>query len=141
VNQHPIVGFGPSQFYVAYEQVISSASLPDWLVLDLRGVPWAHNIYLEALTERGILGLAVFLFLVVQVHRSLYEGLRRTNGAAHSLNFAIYASFVTFLFAGVFELTLQRIWVANALFIFIGFALWRNSSKTHIGDKTGSDPT
>lgn len=42
---------------------------------------------------------------------------------------------------GIFELTLQRVWVANALFIFIRFALWLNGHKTLIPAKTGSDPT
>lgn len=141
VRQHPIVGFGPSQFYIAYEQVISSASLPDWLVLDPRGVPWAHNIFLEALAERGVLGLGVFVFLLVHIHNRLYASVRQMENAEHSLSFAIYVAFLAFLFAGLFELTLQRIWVANALFIFIGFALWNNSPKTDIPAKTGSDPT
>jgi len=44
-------------------------------------------------------------------------------GKVSQFQFAIYASYAGFLFAGFFELSMQRIWVSNAFFLLAGFAL------------------
>jgi O-antigen ligase len=136
VSQHPVVGYGPSQFYIAYEQVMATTSLPAWIMIDPRTVPWAHNMYLDALVERGVIGLFALLFLVYQIYIRLAERSDRSKGSRHYELFAIYAAFIGFLFAGFFELTIQRIWVANGLFIFIGFA-FMDSAKMESAADTG----
>ncbi|MFC1578950.1 O-antigen ligase family protein [Pseudomonadota bacterium] len=125
---HPIFGFGPAMFYMAYEQTMSTASFPEWMMVDQRTVPWAHNLYLDALVERGLVGFLALLYVVIKVYTPLVRYARDASGRVKQLEFAVYASFIGFLFAGFFELSMQRIWVANAFFMFVGFALFKANS-------------
>lgn len=121
-SEHPLLGLGPSNFEVAYRQGMSNLTLPDWMMIDFRSVPWAHNLYIEALVERGIVGLITLLVLLELIGSRIYRHMSVSKGRLARFYFAVFASFSGFLFAGLFELTLQRIWVANALFIFLGIA-------------------
>jgi O-antigen ligase len=121
-SDHPILGFGPSHFEVAYRLGISSLMLPDWVMVDSRIVPWAHNLYIEAIVERGMLGLIAQLLLFILIFSRIHRHLEVSAKGLKNFYFALSISFGGFMFAGLFEPTLQRIWVANALFVFLGLA-------------------
>jgi O-antigen ligase len=131
-SDHPLLGLGPSNFEVAYRQGISILRLPDWIMIDDRSVPWAHNLYIEALVERGIVGLITLLMLLGLIGSRIYSHMSVSTGRLARFYYAVFASFSGFLFAGLFELTLQRIWVANALFIFLGIAIAPHESTKGI---------
>jgi len=120
---HPVLGFGPSNFEMAYRLGISSLELPKWMAVEPRSIPWAHNIYIEALIERGMLGLAAQTMLFILIFLRLWERAKVTTGQSRSFYLALLISFCGFLFAGLFEPTMQRIWVANTVFVFLGLAL------------------
>jgi O-antigen ligase len=122
-TDHPVLGFGPSNFEMAYRLGISSLELPKWMLVENRAIPWAHNIYIEALIERGVFGLAAQTILFWLIFLRLWEGAKVTAGQSRSFYLALLISFCGFLFAGLFEPTMQRIWVANTLFVFLGLAL------------------
>jgi O-antigen ligase len=115
---HPLLGLGPGQFDLAYLLGQAGTTFPDWIMVDPRGVPWAHNLYLESLVERGALGLVTLLLLLWVIYRSLYRTVQQSSGEKKLIYLAILLAFVAFLFAGFFELTLQRSWVANLLLVF-----------------------
>ena len=123
VDDAPLLGSGPFMFETIYRTGIETVHLPAWVQVESRIVPWAHNLYLEALVERGILGLASLLFLAL----SLYLSYRQRIGPGHSggihFNRAMFVTLCTFLFAGLFELTLQRSWVVTSLFLLIAVYL------------------
>lgn len=121
-TDHPFVGFGPSNFEMAYRLGIASLDLPEWMVVEKRMIPWAHNIFIEALIERGVFGLATQTMLFLLIFLRLRERSRSTSGQARTFYLALLISFCGFLFAGLFEPTMQRIWVANTLFVFLGLA-------------------
>lgn len=117
-DSHPIIGFGPGQFDRAYLLGKASTTFPDWIMVDSRGVPWAHNLYLESLVERGALGLVTLLLLLWVIFSALYRTAKHSSGEIRLMYSAILLAYIAFLFAGLFELTLQRSWVANLLFLF-----------------------
>jgi O-antigen ligase len=121
-SDHPFVGFGPSNFEIAYRLGISSMELPDWILVEDRMIPWAHNIYIEALIERGVFGLTAQLMLFSLIFLGIRERSRTMARESRAFHRALLISFCGFLFAGLFEPTMQRIWVANTLFVFLGLA-------------------
>jgi O-antigen ligase len=121
-KENPLIGLGPSQFEVAYNEVMSNLDPPSWLMVDKRVVPWAHNLYIEALVERGILGLGSLIFLFAFSFSSIKKHLNVKDKKQKNLNLAVFLSFSGFMFSGLLELTLQRIWVANGMFIFLAMA-------------------
>ena len=88
-------------------------------------VPWAHSLYVEALVERGLLGLISLLLLLALVGKRLYQGWISAGKKLDSLQYALLCAYALFLLVGLFESTLQRIWVANVLFMFLGLAWGR----------------
>jgi O-antigen ligase len=121
-SDHPFLGFGPSNFEVAYELGLSELSLPDWVLIDRRRIPWAHNLYIEAVVERGLLGLITLVLLLAVIFFRLRNHARLSNSPVNDIYFFILIAFCGFIFAGAFEPTMQRIWVANSLFVFLGLA-------------------
>jgi O-antigen ligase len=121
-DSHPIIGLGPGQFDRAYLLGTASTTFPDWIMVDSRGMPWAHNLYLESLIERGVLGLVTLLLLLWVIFSSLYRKMKKSSGENRLKYAAIVLAFIAFLFAGIFELTLQRSWVANLLLLFWGLS-------------------
>lgn len=119
---HPLLGFGPSNFEVAYRLGISSMELPDWIMVEPRMVPWAHNIYIEALVERGFIGLTTQLLLFWLIFVRIWQRYKATANKLRAFYFALLVSYSGLLFAGLFEPTMQRIWVSNSIFIFLGLA-------------------
>jgi O-antigen ligase len=101
---------------------MSNLDPPSWLMVDKRVVPWAHNLYIEALVERGILGLGSLIFLFAFSFSSIKKHLNVKDKKQKNLNLAVFLSFSGFMFSGLLELTLQRIWVANGMFIFLAMA-------------------
>ena len=121
-SDHPILGFGPSNFEIAYEIGLQDLSLPDWAVIEPRRVPWAHNLYLEALVERGLLGLITLLLLLGVIFIRMLKHASSAEKCYADFYLFIFIAFCGFVFAGLFEPTIQRIWVANSLFVFLGLA-------------------
>ena len=121
-SDHPILGFGPSNFEIAYDLGLSDLSLPDWAVIETRRVPWAHNLYVEAVVERGLLGLIALVLLLATIFSRLRNHAQLSPNPSTDFHLSVLIAFGGFLFAGLFEPTMQRTWVANSLFIFFGLA-------------------
>lgn len=133
-SDHPILGFGPSNFEIAYELGLTELSVPEWVTMEPRRVPWAHSLYVEALVERGLLGLIALVFLMAVIFLRLGDHAKSSDNPLSSFHFFIFIAFCGFAFAGAFEPTMQRIWVANSLFIFLGLACIRH--KTSASDRS-----
>lgn len=107
----PLLGHGPGAFSVVGAEYVAAAYRPDWAAYDPRQAPWAHNLYLELLAERGLLGAATFLSYLAISGRCAWLAYRRTNdAAARGLAAASLAVILAVLFAGAFELSVIRYW-------------------------------
>jgi len=102
----PILGSGPHTFsYVSADHI---------------KVVWPHNLFLESLSEQGIVGLAALCLLLGS---GLVLGLRtmRHGGPAESrtLTAGAVAALIGFCFAALLELTFLRLWVITVLFTLL----------------------
>ncbi len=122
-DDHPWLGFGPGHFEVPYRLGIAELHLPDWIMIEERMVPWAHNIYLESYLERGVLGLATQGLLFAVLFSMLHRKWQNTSGTDRGRYLAVLLAYCAFLFAGFFELTFQRLWVSNLFFLIVAVAI------------------
>lgn len=112
----PLLGRGPFTLAANYEPTLARLALPAWLPRDPQAtVPWAHNLWLEALGERGLVGLVA---LVLLLGGALRAALRRAAEAttADARRVVPLASLAALLVASFFELTLLHEWVGLAVF-------------------------
>lgn len=110
-KESPILGKGPYTFVDHYLSYIDYA--PMWVDREIAIIPWAHNIYLEQLAERGLVGLGVFLVPLV---------VAWTRGSKQ-----LRASIAAFLAMGIFDLTLLKPWVVGAYWGLVGISTWTPS--------------
>ena len=61
--ENPIFGNGPHIFAGYYADYINSRTFADWIIVDTRNIPWPHNLFLELLSESGILTTLAFICL------------------------------------------------------------------------------
>ena len=114
----PVFGHGPNAFAILGQVHLDSQVLPAWIPQDPRaGIPWAHNLYLELLAERGLLGAASFVCLLAVAWRRVW-GLRKIGGSEEIRTYAasVSASLLGIIAAGLFELTFIRYWFVIMIF-------------------------
>jgi O-antigen ligase len=122
VTEHLLPGFGPGQFEFVYENYMHVTQFPEGFQIDNRHTPWVHNLYIEALIERGAIGFTALLLLLTHMlyrTRSSLESNRPSGNYAQ----AVFVSFAIFLFCGALELTLQRSWVVIFFALYIAYYL------------------
>jgi len=123
--ENPIFGNGPHIFAEYYADYINSRAFADWVIVDTRNIPWPHNLFLELLSESGILTTLAFICLLgytlikLLIFSALDELVQERS--------CLISVFLGFLFAAFFELTLVRIWVL--LFVCLLFGLCHSLIK------------
>jgi O-antigen ligase len=91
-----LVGSGPNTFN--YDPAMIASPVEN----GARMIPWVHNLFLEAWTEQGLLGLVGILAVTII---PLVRSARMENRAMRAF---IFASASTFCLLGLLELTLTR---------------------------------
>lgn len=92
-------------------------AFPEGYIPEARIIPWAHNLVLEMLSERGLAGLASFVFMIGAALASVRRRLREPRVAA------AVSALAGFLGASMVDLTLMKDWVALMLFLLLAL-LW-----------------
>jgi O-antigen ligase len=87
---------------------------------DATTMTWPHNLYLEFLAERGIIGLAALGYLLVCGISAAWHTQRLALSEVRILGAGAFAGFVSFCFAAFLELSLLRQWVVITLFALLG---------------------
>ncbi|MAI80231.1 MAG: hypothetical protein CL917_14880 [Deltaproteobacteria bacterium] len=110
--ESPWVGKGPFVYGDLYHIFLERAELPDGYQPEDAFIPWAHSLYLEALAERGILGLATFLLLSgTALWLAFRTWLRASSDGQKLYAGALVATWLGFLVMGVSDLTFLKDWV------------------------------
>ena len=109
---HPFFGAGPFLFDRLYPSFLEQVDLPSGYQPERGYIPWIHNLYLEALAERGIVGLGALLALVTASARQVLLAARMAKAeSSRNLAVALFAAWSAFLVMGAFDLTFLKDWV------------------------------
>jgi putative inorganic carbon (HCO3(-)) transporter len=135
----PLFGKGVHVFELFYPEYLSHVSLPDGYRPEVGRIPWAHNIYLEFLAERGLAGFIAFAVLVFAAARRLVTAARvSANRRQRLYAAAVSSSLACFLAMGMFDLTFLKDWVSLMFCILVALS-------ARIGDafttEVGQDPS
>jgi O-antigen ligase len=121
---HPLTGVGPFLFGDYYLPIVTRIELPVGYRPETSVVEWAHNLYLEALAERGILGLAGFLTLVGASLTRTIRGVLAEPGEDTPVlipySAAVLSGWLAFLTMGLFDLTFGKDWTWLILWLLVG---------------------
>lgn len=100
-----LVGQGPFLFTDFYLLWLPER-LPFGIVPEVRIIPWAHNLYLEVLAERGLVGFAIFAACIAWTFAKGTPRVRQAMAA--------------FCAMAVFDLTFLKPWCALAFWVLVG---------------------
>jgi O-antigen ligase len=112
----PWWGHGPHTFVQLYRSYLHQMGLP----ISSRVSPWAHNLYLEVLAERGIIGFIALAVLLVYGLVAAWRLQAAATGEAHRLGVGALAGLIGLCGAAAVELTFLRQWVVIVLFMVLG---------------------
>jgi O-antigen ligase len=118
----PLLGHGPHTFADLFGRYRDSTILPAWAPPVRPSHIWAHNLYLELLAERGIVGLMSFVVVIAIARRRLALALRDGDARRRIHAAAVIASLNAFCVAALFESSFLRLWVVIAFFTLAGIA-------------------
>ncbi|MDP2933565.1 MAG: O-antigen ligase family protein, partial [bacterium] len=131
---HPILGVG----YGSFSEYFRSSDIgKEHAIVDpatqVRIPP--HSLWLEALTETGIIGFALYLALMILVLESLYKALRKVQTKKSCLYLvALLAGFVGINFASIFySYNLEFFW----FFLIYAYLV----SQHFLKDEERAEPT
>ncbi len=115
----PLLGNGPAVFFEVNE---ASRTMPrvDGSATPAGGMPWVHNVPLELLAERGVIGALLFVSLCAFIARDLRRGLACPSTRAWSS--AVAASLAAFAAMSLVDLTLLKDWCSICVWLSAGFA-------------------
>lgn len=94
--EHPVTGIGLGNFRESYDPVA---------IAEDPGKVDAHNLYLQFLTETGIVGFAVFLFLAGHILRRNLRNLKRfpLESVGYASSYAALAAMLSVLIHGMVD--------------------------------------
>jgi len=115
----PMLGQGPHTFGDIWRDYLPAG--PNWIAMPVEAgfVPWPHNLYLELLSERGMVAAILFTVLSAQAWLAAWRLTRSKEGNLRLLGCSVSVALMTFFFASLFELTFLRLWVAVIWFVLI----------------------
>jgi len=117
-KESPLLGKGVEAYGELYLPYLRKVSLPTGYAPEVAPILWPHNIYLELLAERGLLGALAFGTLVTAMGVRLRRGLAPDAPAeTRTLAAGFAASLACFLTVGVFDLSFQKDWALLAFFV------------------------
>jgi O-antigen ligase len=113
----PLLGHGPGSFTALYNQYMDQLSTALNFGRDIRHMGWAHNLFMEAAAEKGIIGLAAvmiyFLYLLVAITRKLKVD-------RNDLYVALRRAAALLLLMALTELSLLRVWAIYVMYLLLG---------------------
>ena len=129
--QRPMIGNGPCVFFEIHEASRSTTRPSGWET-PLGGMPWVHNLPLEILCERGMLGFALAAIVALSFVRDLKKSLREKYHRAEA--FALASAAAAFATMSMFDLSLLKDWCALLLWLIAGLAAGFASRATQNSD-------
>jgi O-antigen ligase len=103
IKIHPFLGMGLHTFPINYQSYV----LPGGQFYGTGMLPYAHNIYFHMAAEIGLIGLAVFIWLLVTLIRGCYSAYKKTESSyLKALSLGLLGGIIAFLTHGMLESSL-----------------------------------
>jgi putative inorganic carbon (HCO3(-)) transporter len=119
--ESPLIGKGVHTFREFHLPYLEKIDLPAGIIRDPAAIPWAHNLYLEILAERGVLGMVGFGVPVLAMLVTLKRFLKReASPDSRMAALGLSASLAVFLVLGLFDLTFLKDWVLLVFCVLAG---------------------
>lgn len=124
---NPVLGVGADQFRKRYSETMPGLPKDERVA--------SHNIFLEALANTGIVGLAVMFFLLGSAAwRSLQLVRERSiSGGARLMSLALIAALTAYVIHGLLDYFLWQTGVAFVFFAELGLISWLYQKRDHRG--------
>jgi len=113
-EQHPVLGTGPGDFD---DEIIALQNKGEYIGMDVHNS--AHNIYIQALVDLGVVGLAALLFVVLIMPLRLFFDGNDINKEGRLVGFITVISFAVFGLSESWTLRLPAISVFLVYIIVI----------------------
>lgn len=123
IQEAPLLGSGALAFGPYYAEHIQRTAYPDFIAVDGRDMPWAHNLFLDVAVSFGIPVSALILALLLAV---LWKSLREED----QLGNAVFGSVLLFLLASMVEFTHLRLYTVVLIAVYAGYLLSNPSMDT-----------
>jgi tetratricopeptide (TPR) repeat protein len=123
IREHPVLGFGPGMFSVYFPDY-RPEQLTLYLSPSIHFVENVHNEYLQLASELGLVGLALFVWIVAA---ALFEGLRLCLQKGSALNrlgwlrAALAAAVFGTLAQGMISVNLRQPSTAGLFWLWLGW--------------------
>jgi O-antigen ligase len=118
---HPLFGTGPGNFHINFPKYASQELLSIWpqkqcIIND------AHNEYIQILSETGVIGLGIFIWIVFGFFKYALDMHSKYRGRRQSVLIAgMISGAVALLIQNFFSVDMRFIISAVYLFLIIGF--------------------
>jgi len=119
----PLLGHGSHTYATLYNTYKNKIEIPDWVIVDGRFTPWAHNLYLEILAEQGILGLTSLIVLLIFGFKTAWNTCNSYQKEIKILGLGAFLGLSTISMGAIFELSFIRHWVVIMLFSILGIII------------------
>lgn len=115
---NPILGVGPDQFRDRYTSYIPELPRDERVR--------THNIFLEAMANTGLVGLAVMVFLLVRTITVQFQLVRNRSQAvdARLVSLALLMASIAYVVHGVLDYFLWQTGVSFLVFFYLGLTSW-----------------
>ena len=113
-KEAPLFGSGAYAFGPYHAEHIGQANYPDFITVDTRYTPWAHNLFLDVAVAFGIPASALLLVLLLSV---LVKSVRTGD----QLGNAVTGSVLLFLLASMVEFTHLRLYTIALVAVYAGY--------------------
>jgi len=118
IAREPLVGVGLNNYELHYPLF---RTVEEWRLSKKLIVGEAHNDYIQIATETGLLGLALFLWLLFRVSRTIKNLLRKTeDGRSFLLSLGLGGGLTALLISAFFAFPLKNPAPALYFWLFLG---------------------
>jgi O-antigen ligase len=118
-TERPWFGNGPAVFFEVNEASRKLPQVPGWET-PAGGMPWAHNIPLEILCERGLVGALTLALVITQLVWNLRAALRSPTQRDWAA--AVAASAASFGAMSLLDMSFLKDWCTVCFWLTCGFA-------------------
>ncbi|MHB9112511.1 MAG: O-antigen ligase family protein [Thermoleophilia bacterium] len=131
-KDHPVLGVGPGQFRKVYSNYSDNLAPDERLE--------THNIFLEALANTGVVGLAAMLYLLASALWWQFRLVRNRflNDSMRLLSLGLLAALVAYVTHGVLDFFLWQNGVTFLFFTLLGLTAWLERRECN-GDSGETD--